>query len=67
MSGLIFRGGRAGCWYTYLHMMSIVSSTGTLVKRLSASSEARISFPGCFVLSISRNSSVDLMLCLLGV
>ena len=51
-------GGNDLWWYTFLMMMSIVSCTGTFVKRLSTSKE--LGGPlGLVVCSISMNSSRD--------
>jgi len=47
-------------------MMSIVVSTGTLVKRLSTSSDARMPFL-FVVLRMFKNSSVDYIICLAGM
>ena len=44
--------------YTLSNMMSIVSSTGTLVKRFSTSIEAMVPFLGVF-LSKFKNSNED--------
>ena len=58
-------GGKIGWWYTLLQIMSIVSMTGTLVKRESTSKDA--SKPvGLMVRTICKNSSVELIIYLAG-
>ena len=59
-----------GCLYTLSRMMSIVSTTGTLVNKLSTSSVEMLptsSFSSSVSSSILRNSSDDRMLYFSGV
>ena len=58
-------GGNEGWWYAFCRMRSIVTLTGTLVKRLSTSSDA--SSPFALVALIKfKNSSVDSIMYLAG-
>ena len=61
----IFNLGVVSSRYTLSNIMSIVSSTGTLVKRFSTSIEAMVPVLGVF-LSRSRNSNDDLTQCFIG-